>query len=183
MTLFGPSTLWYLSRASGLVALVLFTMAVALGLLTAGRVSSPRWPRFATESLHRNASMLAVAMTFAHVLTVVVDEYVDISVVDALVPFTAGYLPVWTGLGALAFDVMLAVSVTSVLRARLGHRSWRAVHWLAYAGWPVAVMHSVGIATDRVAVLVLLVVSAAAVTGAAVVRLAAWRRLAMRRPV
>ncbi len=180
--LLGPSSLWFASRAGGLVALVLFTVAVVLGLLTAGRVSSPRWPRFLTESLHRNVSVLAVVFTSGHVLTIVLDEHVAISVVDVVVPFTAGYLPVWSAFGTLAFDVLLLFTVTSLVRLRLGHRWWRRVHWLAYAGWPVALMHSVGIASDQVWVLALVVCSVAAVGGAATARLLTWRRITLRRP-
>ena len=63
-------------------------------------------------------------------------------VVTGNIPFASPYRPVWLGLGAVAFDLLLAVVVTSVLRARIGVRAWRTVHWLAYASWPLALVHS-----------------------------------------
>lgn len=181
--LLSESTYWYLSRAGGFVSLAAFTAAMALGLLTAGRVASPRWPRFATEALHRNTSLFAIAMVAVHAVAITADEYVQITLLDVVVPFLSGYLPLWVGLGALAFDAMLAVVVTSLLRARLGFRAWRAVHWLAYAGWPVALAHTIGIGTDRLWVLVVVGASLLAVLVCGGYRLAGWRRVAMRRPV
>src|ERR1700722_14708205 len=58
------------------------------------------------------------------------------------------YRPVWLGLGAAAFDLLLAVMITSLLRERLGHRAWRAVHWLAFAVWPLAVVHGLATGSD-----------------------------------
>ncbi|MER6227451.1 hypothetical protein ABT189_44060 [Streptomyces sp900105755] len=78
----------------------------------------------------------------------VVDGYVNITALDALVPFVSDYQPLWLGLGTIALDLLLAVLVTSLLRDRIGHRAWRAVHWLAYASWPVALVHGIGIGTD-----------------------------------
>jgi sulfoxide reductase heme-binding subunit YedZ len=177
------SSWWYLSRASGFVSLALFTATMVLGLLTAGRAASPRWPRFVVEGLHRNLSLVAVAFVAVHVLTLLMDEFVDIEVFAIVVPFTSDYLPFWLGLGALAFDVLLALVITSLVRVRLSRRVWRAVHWLAYLGWPVALAHTVGIGTDRLWVVVVVALSLLAVLGAGGYRLAGWRRVAASRPV
>ena len=83
-----------------------------------------------------------------HVATTVIDGFAPIRWIDAVVPFVSAYRPLWLGLGALAFDLFLALIVTSLLRARLGFRTWRAVHWLAYGCWPVAVVHSLGTGSD-----------------------------------
>ncbi|GLZ41317.1 ferric reductase-like transmembrane domain-containing protein [Actinokineospora sp. NBRC 105648] len=181
--LLSESSYWYLSRASGFVSLALFTAAVALGLLTAGRVHSPRWPRFVTESLHRSVSMVAIVLVLLHVTAILLDSFVPITLVDALVPFTSDYRPLWVGLGAIALDLLLALIVTSLLRTRLSLRVWRYVHWLAYVSWPVAVAHTVGIGTDRLWVLVVVAVSVLAVVVSGGYRLAGWRRVALRRPM
>ncbi len=181
--LLSESSYWYLSRASGFVSLALFTTAIALGLLTAGRVHSPRWPRFVTESLHRSVSLVAIVLVFLHVVTILADEYVPITALDALVPFTSDYLPFWVGLGAVAFDLLIALVVTSLLRTRLPARLWRSVHWLAYVSWPVAVAHTIGIGTDRLWVLGVVSVSVLAVVVSGGYRLAGWRKIAMRRPL
>ncbi|MEU9341724.1 ferric reductase-like transmembrane domain-containing protein [Streptomyces sp. NPDC048278] len=141
-------TLWYANRATGAVCLVLFTVVVLLGIAVRLRTRLPGLPRFGTMSLHRTLSLSATAFLALHITVAVVDGYVNITALDALVPFVSDYQPLWLGLGTVAFDLLLAVLVTSLLRDRLGHRAWRAVHWLAYASWPVALVHGIGIGTD-----------------------------------
>ncbi|MFJ8495524.1 ferric reductase-like transmembrane domain-containing protein [Streptomyces sp. NPDC094038] len=141
-------TLWYANRATGAVCLVLFTVVVLLGIAVRLRTRLPGLPRFGTMSLHRTLSLSATAFLALHITVAVVDGYVNITALDALVPFVSDYQPLWLGLGTVAFDLLLAVLVTSFLRDRLGHRAWRAVHWLAYASWPVALVHGLGIGTD-----------------------------------
>lgn len=143
-----PRALWYLTRGTGLVLLVLLTLTVALGVAQLARYARPGLPRFVIAGLHRNASLLAVALLVVHILTAVADPYVPIRLVDAVIPFIGRYRPFWLGLGALAFDLVIALVVTSLLRERIGHRLWRAVHWGAYACWPAAVVHGLGTGTD-----------------------------------
>jgi predicted ferric reductase len=140
--------LWYLSRGSGVVSLILLTVSTVLGITTAVRWATARWPRFVVEGLHKNASLLSVVFLAVHIVTAIVDGFVPIRWIDAVVPFAGQYKPFWLGLGALAFDLLLAVIVTSLVRVRIGHATWRAVHWLAYACWPVAVIHGLGIGSD-----------------------------------
>ena len=144
----GPSAYWYLTRGTGVVALLLLTAGVLLGVLTSTRWTAPRWPRFVVSGLHRNLTLLALAFVVVHVLTTVLDGYTPIGLRDAILPFAARYRPVWLGLGAVAFDLLLALIVTSLLRARLGLRTWKLVHWLAYASWPVALVHAFGTGSD-----------------------------------
>jgi len=152
--LHGPG-LWYATRASGLVALLMLTASVLLGLLTAGRFSSERWPRFLSQGLHRNVSLLVLVFLALHVGTTVIDTYTSISLTAAFVPFASAYKTGWLALGAVACDLLIALAVTSLLRDRLGYRVWRRLHWLAYACWPVAVAHGLGTGTDRSATWVL----------------------------
>jgi methionine sulfoxide reductase heme-binding subunit len=171
LSLSGPG-LWYLTRAAGLVTLLLLTASVLLGVLTAGRFSSERWPRFLTTGLHRNISLLACVFLALHVGTTVFDSYVSIPVTAAFVPFVSSYKTFWLGLGAIALDLLLALVVTSLVRSRLGHRSWRRVHWLAYACWPIGLAHGLGTGTDRNTIWVFaLTIGCAALVAAA----AAWR--------
>ncbi len=143
-----PSAYWYLTRSSGAVALVLLTLTLVLGVVDVGRWSTKNWPRFVIDSLHRNASLLALAFLGLHILTAVLDSFAPISLVNAVIPFTGSYRPFWLGLGALSFDLMLAVILTSLLRRRMGHATWRAIHWLAYASWPIALLHGLGTGSD-----------------------------------
>ena len=138
------TALWYASRATGLVSLVLLTAVVVLGILVNRRGRLPGLPRFAVTGLHRNLSLLSVAFLAIHVLSAIADPYVTIGLAAAVIPFTSGYKPLWLGLGALSLDLIAALIVTSLARARMGRRGWRAVHWLAYAAWPLAIAHSAG---------------------------------------
>lgn len=144
----GPSAYWYLTRSSGAVALILLTLALVLGVVDVQRWSTEKWPRFVLDSLHRNVSLLALAFLGLHILTAVLDSFAPISLVNAVIPFTGSYRPFWLGLGALSFDLMLAVIATSLMRRRMGHSTWRAVHWLSYASWPIALLHGLGTGSD-----------------------------------
>ena len=142
--LFGTKAAWYLMRGSGFVAFALLTLTVCVGIANLNRWQRGGWTRAATAFVHRNVSLLAVVFLGIHIATAVSDKYVSIPLSSIFVPGTSGYDPLWIGLGALSVDVMVAVVVTSLVRARLGRRIWRAVHWLAYVSWPTAFIHSVG---------------------------------------
>ena len=114
----------------------------------AALAAGARTPRFVVDGLHRNVSLLVVVLLAAHIVTSLLDPFAHLRVLDAVVPLASRYRPLWLGFGALAFDLLIALIVTSVLRARLGLRAWRAVHWAAYACWPVAVLHGLGTGTD-----------------------------------
>jgi sulfoxide reductase heme-binding subunit YedZ len=143
-----PSAFWYLTRGTGTLALFLLTLSVALGVANARRVRTDAVPRFVIDAVHRNASLLAMAFLFVHIATAMLDGYAPIRLVDVVIPFGAAYRPLWLGLGAVGFDLMIAVALTSVLRRRLGYGAWRATHWAAYVSWPVALLHGLGTGSD-----------------------------------
>ncbi len=142
------TALWYATRATGIVALVLLTATMVLGILTAGRVKTRSWPAFAQADLHKRISVMAMVFLAIHVLTSVLDTYVHLGWASIVVPFSSSYKPLWTGLGAVAVDLMIAVAVSSALRQRIAARTWRGIHWLAYGSWPVAMAHALGEGTD-----------------------------------
>jgi len=144
----GTTAFWYASRATGIVSLLLLTAVLVLGILVDRQGRLPGLPRFAVTSLHRNISLLAVAFIAVHVVTAVLDTYVNIPILAGVVPFASGYERVWLALGAVSFDIMLAMIITSLLRGRLNRTLWRAVHLLAYLSWPVAFAHSIGSSRD-----------------------------------
>lgn len=163
---------WYLMRGSGVVSLLLLTAVVALGIATADRRRIGSLPRFVTMSLHRSVSLLAVVFLAIHVSTAVIDPFASIRLLDVFVPFLAGRSPLAAGLGAIALDLLVALVVTSLLRARIGLRVWRFVHGLAYALWPVAFLHGIAIGTDKAALWMLGVdlVCAAVIAGSLALR-------------
>ena len=170
----GPSAYWYVARSTGAVAMVLLTISVVLGVMGSMRFSpGPRWPRFAIDTLHRDTSLLVIVLVVVHVVTSVLDGFAPISLLDGIIPFRSPYRPVWLGLGAVSFDLLIALVVTSLLRRRLGYRSWRLIHWLAYVSWPIAVVHGLGTGSDARSawLLVLTVVCVAAVLVAVLARI------------
>jgi phage terminase large subunit-like protein len=172
-----PSALWYLTRGTGLVTLVLLTVSVVLGIVQVRRWTPGATPRFIVVSLHRAVSLLVVALLGIHVLTAVLDSFAPIRPIDAVLPFAGSYRPLWLGFGALALDLLVAITITSLLRHRLGLRAWRGVHWLAYACWPVAVVHGWGTGSDvRTTWMLAVTLGCAAAVAAAV----AWRLAAPR---
>jgi DMSO/TMAO reductase YedYZ heme-binding membrane subunit len=143
-----PSPLWYLTRGTGATTLILLTVSVVLGVANVRRIRAAGLPRFVFDELHRNVSLLAIAFLLVHIVTTLFDPFAPINLIDAVIPFTSAYRPLWLGFGAIASDLLIAVTVTSVLRRRLGYPAWRAVHFLAYACWPVALLHGLGTGSD-----------------------------------
>ena len=164
--------LWFATRGAGVVSLLLFTAVACLGILTVVRWQSPSWSRFLSRDLHRNLALLSVAFLAVHIVTAVADPFTSLGITAALVPFASSYRPVWVGLGVIALDLLLAIVVTSLVRNAMGQRAWRTVHWLAYAAWPLTLLHGVGSGTDSWA-LWMLPTQAACVLAVAVA--VAWR--------
>lgn len=173
------SAYWYITRGTGAMALILLTLVVVAGVVEVSRFSSDRWPRFLVDSLHRQLSILAIVFLVLHIVTSILDGFAPIGWLDAVVPFHSAYRPIWLGLGAIAFDLMLAVMITSLLRGRVGRRAWRALHWLAYASWPIAVVHGLGTGSDATQTWMLAITAACvlAVIVAIVVRVLSTPRL------
>jgi methionine sulfoxide reductase heme-binding subunit len=136
--------LWFTSRACGLVSLILLTATVVLGARHTARAATTSWPRALVHALHRNLALLAVAFVAVHVATAIIDPYAGIRWIDAAVPFASTYQPFWTGLGAVALDLLAAIVATSLVRTRMPLRAWRLLHLSAYGLWPVALVHGIG---------------------------------------
>ncbi|WP_337313933.1 ferric reductase-like transmembrane domain-containing protein [Candidatus Aeolococcus gillhamiae] len=143
-----PSWLWYATRGLGMSTLIILTATVVVGIGAALRWETRRSPRFVTADLHRNLSLLAVVLLALHITTTLLDPFAQISVRDAVIPTGAAYRPVWLGLGVVAAEMLIAVAASSLLRSRVGPRTWRVIHWLAYASWPLAVVHGLGTGSD-----------------------------------
>jgi methionine sulfoxide reductase heme-binding subunit len=139
---------WYITRASGIVTLVLLTLTMVLGLTTTARTRARNWPGFAHQELHRRISMMSMVFLAIHVLTSILDTYVHIGWAAVVVPFTSPYSRFWVGIGAAALDLMAAVFISSLLRSHITPRLWRGIHWLAYGCWPLALAHTFGMGTD-----------------------------------
>ncbi len=167
--------LWYSTRGAGAVSLILLSAVVVLGLLARLRVETRGWPRFLSAAVHGDLALMTLVFLLLHIITAVVDPFTHLGLIAALVPFGSYYRTFWLGLGVIAFELLLAIVATSLLRHYIGARTWRAIHWLAYASWPVAVLHGIGTGTDNTAVWM---VAIDIVCIAAVLAAVAWRALA-----
>lgn len=142
------AAMWYLNRASGIVALVLMTAVIVLGVVVRRQGRLPGLPRFVLVGLHRNASLLSTLFLAVHVATAVLDPYVDIGPAAAVVPFASSWRPAAVALGALAVDLLVLIVATSLLRDRIPITLWRVVHRSAYLLWPLAFLHAVAAGSD-----------------------------------
>jgi methionine sulfoxide reductase heme-binding subunit len=144
--------LWNVSRALGLVALLLLSVVLALGALhntTLSRAAAQALPRFVVVALHRNLALITVVFVALHVVTVLVTPYLPLRWYHLVVPGTASFNPWPVGLGAVALDLLLAVVISSSLRRYLSKRVWLVVHWSTYVCFPVAVAHAIANASFR----------------------------------
>jgi methionine sulfoxide reductase heme-binding subunit len=142
------SWFWYFGRATALIALVLLTATIVLGVLGPLRVSSSVWPRYAIRTVHRDLALLSILVIALHVVALVLDPVVHVPLSTAVLPFGSSFRPFWMALGAIAFDLLIAIVLTSLLRRQFGERIWRGTHWLTYASWPIAVGHGLGTGSD-----------------------------------
>jgi sulfoxide reductase heme-binding subunit YedZ len=170
----GSTALWYASRATGVVSLLLLSLVVMLGILVNRQGRLPGLPSFAVTGLHRSLSLMSVLFVAVHVATAVLDPYVNIRLAAVVIPFVSAYEPLWLGLGAVSLDLVAVLILTSLARAYLSRRMWRGIHWLAYAAWPVALAHSIGSSHDLQSggLLIVTIGSALAVAAAGLWRLA-----------
>ena len=141
--------LWLATRATGEISLVLLTVVTVMGIATTKGWASSRWPESVVTLLHRNISLLSVVFLGVHIGTTIIDAYVPIGWVDVVVPFIQPYRTLWVGLGTVAFDLMLAIIITSLLRRRIPPTLWKGIHWASYLLWFVAVLHGLGSGSDQ----------------------------------
>lgn len=143
--------LWALGRGTGIVALVMFTVALVLGIATRSGRPVPGLGRFGAADVHRTAALTGTGLVAVHVGSLFLDPYAQLGPADLFLPFLGAYRPLWQGLGTLAVEVLGVVTVVSLLRHRVGPRVFRAVHWLTYVLWPLALLHALGNGTDAAA--------------------------------
>jgi predicted ferric reductase len=148
MIAFTSPYLWYTTRATGLVALVLFTVVVCLGTFVSNRVGGTTVGRFELNELHRSVSMVAMAFLVLHILTTVLDSYVPTGWLSTVIPMTSSYKRVDVAIGAVAFDLILAVWASSLMKTRIANGSWRFIHWFSWLAFVAALVHGLLIGTD-----------------------------------
>jgi methionine sulfoxide reductase heme-binding subunit len=173
---------WYAARAAGIVAYLLLTAVVTLGISMAGGAPGRRWrrwPMFAVQDVHRVGGLLVGTFIALHVVTIAIDSFLPFSLGQLVIPLTSHYRPIWTALGIVAAELLVALAVTNHYRTRMPRRWWRTAHYLNFAVWIAATLHGLGSGTDRSApwMIALFAVSVAAVAAAATWRVGARRNL------
>jgi DMSO/TMAO reductase YedYZ heme-binding membrane subunit len=144
----GKNVAWYVDRTGGILGFALLTASAVLGVTLAGRPRLVRWPRFAIEDVHRFAGMLAGVFIWLHVLVFLLDNYLSFGLTDLLVPGAAPYRPVWTALGVVAAELLLAIAITNRFRTRLPYAFWRRAHMLNFLVWSLALVHGITAGSD-----------------------------------
>jgi sulfoxide reductase heme-binding subunit YedZ len=172
MHLTSSPAIWYAARASGVAAYLILTLTVAVGISMGGKAQSRRWPRFAVEDVHRFGGLLVGSLIGVHVVTIAADSFLPFSVGQLVIPFTAAYRPLWTGLGICAAEVLVALAITNHYRKRLPYRFWRKAHYANFGAWALASLHGMLAGTDRSAPWLVLLY-AVAIGGVAMLLL--WR--------
>ncbi len=171
---------WYAARAGGVVAYVLLSVNVTIGLLMTGKKSMRHWPRFALEDVHRFGGILVGTFLVLHITAVAIDAYLPFSLSSLVVPLVASYRPIWTALGIVSAELLLALAFTNHYRnVRISYRSWRRAHFVNFVVWGAATLHGLGSGTDRSAAWF---VSIDAVAVGTVYALITWRVLRRWRP-
>ena len=169
---------WYVARAGGVVAYVLLTAAVLLGLTMTSRQRLAHWPHLAIENVHRFTGLLVGTFVTIHIVTIAIDSYLPFSLASLVVPFISSYRPAWVGLGIVAAELLIALAVTNRLRRRtISYRAWRRAHYLNFAVWGGATVHGLGSGTDRSTPWLLAIELVAIVS---VLSLSGWRILRRR---
>lgn len=169
---------WYAARAGGIVAYVLLTAVVVVGLTMAGKKRLRIWPRFAVEDVHRFGGLLVGTFVSIHVLAIAIDAFLPFSIQSIVVPFVSTYRPLWVGLGIVAAELLLALAVTNHYRNKVvSYGFWRRAHYLNFVVWTAATLHLLGSGTDRSTwwLLGITTVSVAAVAGATSLRITKFR--------
>jgi sulfoxide reductase heme-binding subunit YedZ len=145
-------TLWYLARAAGVVALVMFTLSASLGIVTSGSRNPER--RFWLQYVHRSAGATGLLLLTAHVVAVIADSYVAISPTVLVWPFGSDYRPFAMAVGTFALYGLVLAAVVGAARGRLATsqvftKHWRMIHIAASAGWLLSIGHALLAGTDR----------------------------------
>jgi predicted ferric reductase len=131
------------------VAYLLLTFTVCIGIGLAGRARVPGFPRFAVNELHRFAGILTATFIAIHVGAILLDGYVHFSIPQVMIPLASSYRTVAVAFGIVAAELLVALAVTNRLRRVLPSRIWRRAHYLNFAVWVSATIHGITAGTDN----------------------------------
>lgn len=143
---------WIASRASGLLALVLVTISVGIGLMMAGKVM--RRPGLSRKlmAIHEHAAVAGIVAIAVHGITLLGDPWLNPGIGGIAVPFTMGFRPLFTGLGIVAGYLAALLGLSFYFRKRIGAKLWRKAHRATVVVWMLGLVHAFGAGSDASAV-------------------------------
>lgn len=148
MNLIDHTLSWEIGRVGGILAYLLASASVLIGMLVSLKLRSTNWPRFVTTELHRYVTVLALVFTVVHGLAVWIDPFTGFTPAEVLVPFATHYRPLWIGIGIVSGYLLLAVWASEYVRKWIGYAWWRRFHFLAFAVFVLGALHGIGAGTD-----------------------------------
>ena len=143
-----PKLAWWLSRASGIVAVALVMGSLGSGMALAGKLTRKVPPPAWNLDLHRQLGALAAMFAVVHVGGLVADNYTHFGPSDVLIPFASAWKPEPVAWGIVAAYLLVTIECTSLLKKHLPLKVWRWVHGASYAMYPAAILHSYRAGTD-----------------------------------
>ncbi len=141
-------TFWYVARAAGLSAYLLLFLNVVLGLAVHTRFVDALMARWRSLDLHQFTALLAMAFLALHGLSLLGDHYIGFTWGQLLVPFASSYRPGWVATGIVGFYLLAVVTASSYLRRFVSYKAWRALHYLSFAAYILALVHGIYSGTD-----------------------------------
>jgi methionine sulfoxide reductase heme-binding subunit len=141
-----PHLFWITSRAAGIVALVLASLAVSLGLMMSTKLMRKRGPDLL--AVHEILSLSAIAAVVVHGLSLIGDTYLHPTLADVAIPFLGGYKTFWTSMGIIAGWGLALLGLSYYARRRIGAKRWRKLHRFTALFWAAGLAHSLGEGTD-----------------------------------
>lgn len=139
---------WYISRGAGFTVFILLTVAVSLGILLSLKWRSDAWPRFITNELHPFVQLVAGIFLLIHIISVLLDSFIQFTLAGILIPLVSTYRPVWLSLGIVAMYLGVALALSSYLKRFIGYRTWRTMHYAGFAVWLLALIHGITTGSD-----------------------------------
>jgi methionine sulfoxide reductase heme-binding subunit len=140
--------LWVLARVAGLGSYAALAVALVTGIALRTAVLDWLASNRVLRSLHEYTTVLWIPLAFMHLVSLVLDSTARIGVLDLVLPFHSSYGTIAIGLGALAVDLLLVVTVTSLLKRHIKPDLWKWLHRLAYAAFALIFVHAVLSGTD-----------------------------------
>ncbi|MEP7136193.1 MAG: hypothetical protein ABI904_14800 [Chloroflexota bacterium] len=148
-----PKAFWYLSRGTAFVSMSLLWVSMAFGLTITNKMAR-LWPGAPTAfAIHEFVSLLGLAFAMFHGLILMGDHYINFTLAQVAVPFASvGFKPLWVGIGQIGFYVWAIVAASFYIRSRIGHKTWRAIHFASFLSYAAALAHGITSGTDTSAI-------------------------------